>query len=424
MLIVHAADIHLDSPLVGLEKYEGCPIQALRSATRGALESLVSHALEEQADVVLLAGDLYDGAWKDYATGLFFVKQMARLREANVPVVMVRGNHDAESEITKRLKLPDNVHDLRTREPESIVFEELGLAVHGQGFSRRDLTDDLAKRYPPPAPGAFNVGLLHTALWGREGHEPYAPTSLGVLKDRGYDYWALGHVHRREVVSREPYVVFPGNLQGRSAREAGPKGATFLTVESGRARNLEHRPVDVVRWADLEVRVREEDAVDDVLERIQSTALEVVADAGTRLVGARVTLYGRSSSAALCAESAEALSAGVRAAVVDAAGEQVWVGSVRVHVRPAVDADALADGEALAADPVAHLVRSIRALSGDEAELRALAGELADLGEKLPEALRHDAAAAFFDDPAAMRPVLNDVEDLLLARVALPAEGE
>ncbi len=419
MLIVHAADIHLDSPLVGLEKYEGCPVAQLRSATRGALEALVSAALDERADVVLVAGDLYDGAWKDYATGLYFVKQMARLREASIPVVMVRGNHDAESEITKRLRLPENVHDLRTSDPETVVFEELGLAVHGQGFARRDLTDDLARRYPPPAHGVFNVGLLHTALSGREGHELYAPTSVGVLRDRGYDYWALGHVHRREVVARDPYIVFPGNLQGRNAREAGPKGATFVTVEGGRVRDAEHRALDVVRWADIEVRVHEDDVADAVLERVARAVAEVATDAGDRIVGARVTLYGRSSRLELTADRAAELTAGVRAAGLEAAGEQVWIGSVRVRTRPAIDADALAASASGQADPVAHLVRAVRDLAGDEAGLQALAAELGDLAEKLPDELRHDPAAAFFDDPAAMRAVLEDVEDLLLARVAL-----
>src|SRR5690606_7457206 len=120
--------------------------------------------------------------------------------------------------------------------------------VHGQSFPQRATTDDLAARYPARVPGVFNVGLLHTSIDGREGHEPYAPTSLATMRSKGYDYWALGHVHAREVVSTEPYVVYPGNLQGRHARETGPKGATVLTVEGGVVESIEHRALDVCRW--------------------------------------------------------------------------------------------------------------------------------------------------------------------------------
>jgi DNA repair exonuclease SbcCD nuclease subunit len=422
VLIVHAADIHLDSPLVGLEKYEGCPVDALRGATRGAFEALVSAALGERADLVLLAGDLYDGAWKDYATGLFFVRQMVRLKEGGIPVVMVRGNHDAESEITRKLRLPDNVADLSTSEPETRIFEELGVAVHGQGFVRRDLTDDLARRYPIPAAGAFNVGLLHTALWGREGHELYAPTSLGVLKDKCYDYWALGHVHRREVVARDPFIVFPGNLQGRHVRETGPKGATFITVDGGRIREVEHRVLDVVRWADVDVAVAEDDSLDAALERVRTELVRVAAEAGDRTVGARVTLSGRSASSGLFADRDGEIVAGVRAAAIEAAGEQIWIGSARSRIRPAIDVEALAAAAAGSADPVAHLVGSIRELSRDDERLTALAAELGDLADKLPEELRKDPSAAFFDSPEAMRALVADVEDLLLGRIALANE--
>ncbi len=422
MLIVHAADIHLDSPLVGLEKYEGCPVDVLRGATRKAFEALVTTALEERADLVLLAGDIYDGAWKDYATGFFFVKQMVRLQSGGISVVLVRGNHDAESEIARKLKLPENVRDLSTASPESFEMEQLGVAVHGQGFARRDLTDDLAKRYPPPAPGAFNIGLLHTALWGREGHELYAPTSMGVLADKGYDYWALGHVHRREIVSRAPYVVYPGNLQGRHVRETGPKGATFVTAVSGKIRDVEHRVLDVVRWADIDVRVTEADAVDDVLERARDEIAKIVGDAGDRTVAARVTLSGRTGVRALLAEHEGDVAAGVRVAAMEAASDQIWIGSVRVRTRPAIDIDAALSSASESSDPVVHLLKRMRDLGADDAALLALSGELSDLADKLPEELRRDPAAAFFDDPNAMREVLGDVRDLLLGRIALSEE--
>ena len=105
---IHAADIHLDSPLRGLDKYEGAPVESIRGATRRAFANLVSLSISEHVDFVILAGDIYDGDWKDYNTGLFFVKELSRLEEAGIPVVLLYGNHDAQSRITKSLTLPEN----------------------------------------------------------------------------------------------------------------------------------------------------------------------------------------------------------------------------------------------------------------------------------------------------------------------------
>jgi len=121
MKVVHAADIHLDSPLCGLARYEGAPVERIRGATRRALENLVGLCEQEQAGLLLIAGDLFDGDWRDYSTGLFFVAQMARLRKSGVQVVMLRGNHDAESQVCKSLRLPDNVHELSTRKAQTIA---------------------------------------------------------------------------------------------------------------------------------------------------------------------------------------------------------------------------------------------------------------------------------------------------------------
>ncbi|HEV3260722.1 MAG TPA: DNA repair exonuclease, partial [Gemmataceae bacterium] len=120
---LHAADIHLDSPLRGLEQYEGAPIQQVRGATRRALESLVQLALDEKVDFVLLAGDLYDGDWRDFHTGLFLVRQMARLHEARIPVFSLAGNHDAANKMTRSLSLPDNMTTLSTKKPETRVLD-------------------------------------------------------------------------------------------------------------------------------------------------------------------------------------------------------------------------------------------------------------------------------------------------------------
>src|SRR6202011_3159455 len=135
---LHAADIHLDSPLKGLERYEGAPVEQIRKATRRALENLVQLAVMEKVDFVLIAGDLYDGDWKDYNTGLFFLAQMARLRSAEIKVFILSGNHDAANQLTKHLRPPENVRFLSDRKPETVRLDEIGVAIHGQGFAKRE----------------------------------------------------------------------------------------------------------------------------------------------------------------------------------------------------------------------------------------------------------------------------------------------
>jgi len=266
---IHVADIHLDSALHGLERYEGAPVEEIRSATRRAFDNLIELAIDEEVTFVLLAGDLYDGDWKDYNTGLYFMERMGRLREAGIRVYMVAGNHDAASQITKHLRLPDNVTMFATRVPEQIILDDLNVAIHGQGFATRAVTEDLSQAYPQGDPQFFNIGLLHTCLDGKPGHEPYAPCTVDGLRSKGYQYWALGHIHKREVLSQDPWIVFPGNIQGRHIRETGPKGCTLVTVDNGEVVEVEHRDLDVMRWSLCEVDVTDSETVDDIYEQVR-----------------------------------------------------------------------------------------------------------------------------------------------------------
>ncbi len=300
MKIVHAADLHIDSPMVGVEKYPGVPVERLRSATRDAFKNLVTFTLDEGAALLILAGDIFDDNWRDYATGLYFLRELGRLRDAGTKVVLLRGNHDAAGHVTRKLLLPkEYVTELSTKKAESIVFEELGVAVHGQGYAQRETTQDLALSYPTPVSGLLNIGVLHTSLDGREGHASYAPTNVRTLEAKGYDYWALGHVHAREVVSREPWVVFPGNLQGRSVRETGAKGATLITAQGGAITEVTHVPQDVVRWNVLDVDAtdaQDDEAVLGLFERAleeQGRALESRLGVARVRIKVNQRLFGR-----------------------------------------------------------------------------------------------------------------------------------
>lgn len=403
MKIVHAADLHIDSPLRGLVDYDGAPLLEIRGATRRAFENLVDLCIDEAASLLVIAGDLYDGDWKDYSTGLFFVEQMVRLREAGVRVAWVRGNHDAASKITKHLNAPGNVRELSCSAPETVVYDDLGVAVHGVGYATREVTDNLAVSYPAPQRGLFNLGLLHTSLDGRPGHASYAPCALDQLRAREYDYWALGHVHQREVCSEEPWVVFSGNLQGRHVNETGAKGASLVVVEGGQVRSVEHRAVDVVRWARCEVSLQTAHTFDEALEtcaeRIRSAQLK----AEGRLLACRVIVSGATQAHAALAAHRERLVAELRALGLD--WGNLYVERVELRTQPAIDLDRLRRRD----DAIGELFRGLGDMAGDEEALSALRAEVLSGLEGLPQELLRGES-----DPAEL---LAEAEGLLLGRL-------
>jgi DNA repair protein SbcD/Mre11 len=411
LTVVHAADIHLDTPLIGLARYEGAPVERIREATRRAFSALVELCITKHAELLLLAGDLYDGSWKDYSTGLFFAAEMSRLRDAGVQVAWIRGNHDAASQITKRLKLPDNVRELPCKQADSIVYEQLGVAVHGQGFATREVKDNIALAYPDPLPGLVNFGLLHTSVTGREGHEPYAPCRLEDLVRKGYDYWALGHVHARELLARDPWVVFSGNLQGRHARETGPKGATLIEIDSGRVASVEPAVLDLVRWAICRVDASDCDSPDDVLDGVRRALERELEPSEGRLLAARIVIEGTSRAHVALGDDLERWLHDVRAVATDTAYGDVWVEKVLVQTEPAFDLDELRGRD----DPLGHVVRALDRLRQDEASLRELVPELAELRARLKEVGGTDGAS--FDAPERLLAAVDDVERLLLPRL-------
>ena len=246
---IHAADIHLDSPLRGLEKYDSAPVEDMRNATRRAFENLVNLAISEEVAFVLIAGDLYDGDWEDWNTGLFMVGEFTRLKEKQIPVFVVSGNHDAQNKMTKQLPMPENVTFFSADHPESVTLDSSSVAIHGQSYASMSVEKDLSLNYPVPSSGYFNIGLLHTSAAGYANHETYAPCSVEYLKEKGYDYWALGHIHKREILHEsDPVIAFSGNLQGRHIRETGPKGCLLVHVDHDHSIEVEFQSLDVFRW--------------------------------------------------------------------------------------------------------------------------------------------------------------------------------
>jgi DNA repair protein SbcD/Mre11 len=384
MRFLHAADVHLDSPLRGLDEYEGAPVQALRGATRKAFAALVQLALAERVDFVILAGDLYDGDWPDYNTGLFFVNRILELARAGIPVISLSGNHDAASRITARLTLPANVHTLPTAEPGTIRFDNLRVAVHGQGFARPAETRNLAVGYPAPVAGFFNVGVLHTALDGREGHAPYAPCTIDELVGRGYDYWALGHIHKRESAngSRRPRIEFPGNLQGRHVREPGAKGCLLVTVDGNGNAIPEFRPLDVFRWEVVSVEAAAAESIPDVLEATRAMISDVRDGSDGRPLAIRVIIYCSESMSFCLASDPEQFRADLRGQ----AGGDVWIEKIKIAPTRADQAEEPTLSED-AASELRAVLDELRS-QPDDARTVFASGDCGKLVNRLPPHLR------------------------------------
>ncbi|OYW36922.1 MAG: hypothetical protein B7Z35_11240 [Hydrogenophilales bacterium 12-61-10] len=416
MRFIHCADIHLDSPLRGLDFYEGAPAAEMRQATRRAFANVVDLAIDRAADFVLIAGDIFDGDWPDFNTGLYFAAQLRRLAEADIRVFLTYGNHDAVSKLTKSVPLPKNVFSFPADRAATEVIASLGVAIHGQSFASEAVTADLSAAYPTPLGGLLNIGVLHTALSGREGHQPYAPTTADRLADKGYDYWALGHVHTREVVRENPWIVFPGNTQGRHARERGAKGCMVVEAEPGTGiQSVEFVATDVARWDHLVIDIAALASEDALHAAVQAGVRATQGAAGGRTLALRLTLTGRGPLHHAIVSNRASLRPQLAALIGDASAGMAWLEKVRIKVTAPLDLARLAERD----DPIGLLIRSLDTLAADPAEMRALADSaLADFWKKLPPELSGTENAGSLDSAAALADALAQAREQLLDALA------
>jgi exonuclease SbcD len=393
---LHAADLHLDSPLLGLASKSADYAARVDRASRDAFENLIALAIDQGCSFVVLAGDIFDGDLRNFETGLFFINQMRRLEDAGIQAFMILGNHDAENRFAGKLSLSANVHVFDSKQAEAVAVPALQVTVHGRSFPQRDVTENIARDYPAAIAGHFNIGVLHTACQGSgSDHAPYAPCTVEQLVNHGYDYWALGHVHARAVLNTDPYVVYSGNLQGRSPRETGPKGATLVSVADGRVTEVEHHDLDVVRWLTVTVEANESETRSELLDHIRKSIEQACADAGDRAIALRLRLVGETAFHHRMLIEPSALREDVAALLATLAGD-IWLEKLVIATAPPAQPASL--------DPTVsgRLLAEIEAPDADQTLNEMVAACLAEVRAKMPagahaeeffETLRDEAPA-------------------------------
>ncbi|MFA8390895.1 exonuclease SbcCD subunit D [Burkholderia ubonensis] len=413
MKFIHAADIHLDSPLHGLSAYPDAPAAQLRNASRDALRQLVDRAIEEEVAFLVIAGDLYDGDWKDHNTGIFFGQQMGRLRKAGIRAFVLWGNHDAESEMTRKLTLPDNVAVFSHRKPEVHRLPEFNVALHGQSFKDKAVVENLAVGYPEPVPGCFNIGVLHTALEGYTAHASYAPCTLAELHAKGYDYWALGHVHEFQQWSGPSTIVFPGNLQGRHIRETGRRGAVLVTVEGGETR-VERLYLDVLRWEAVAVDAADCVTIADLARKIGQSLEALLTVDGHVPRAVRVTVTGRTPAHGLFFGRATQLRAEVLNQIGIIGNERLWLEKVKV----ATSAMDLSHGETEQLEALEDLKQILADAAHDPEFLALLERDLKPFVGKVRSEVKEEVPLLSLARSGELTALVQQVGPALLARLA------
>ncbi len=276
------------------------------------------------------------------------------------------------------------MHVFETRKASTFRLESFRVALHGRSFKEAATEHNLVTGYPPPVEGWLNIGVLHTALEGYKAHATYAPCSLAELVAKGYDYWALGHVHEHAILHQKPWIVFPGNLQGRHIRETGARGAILVNADESGIRTVERLPVDVLRWHRLEVDISEDQTLEDVVRRVGRAFGQLLsATPDDRYLSVRVVLKGRSAAHGLLFGLESQLREEVLGQAAGQGVDRLWVEKVRIESLPPLEIESL-DSRS---DAFADLQELLVTAPEDESLLKSLLDDLRPLVDRASQEL-------------------------------------
>jgi DNA repair exonuclease SbcCD nuclease subunit len=302
--------------------------------------------------------------------------------------------------------MPENVKIFSTKKPETVLIEELNIAVHGQGFHQRAVTENIAASYPEGLSDYFNIGILHTSVTGREGHETYAPCQIETLLSKQYDYWALGHVHKSEILYEDPWIIFPGNIQGRHIRETGPKGCTLVTIDDGKIISVDQRDLDVLRWCFCTVSALDAETPDVILERVREEVLKEYDQNPGKTLAVRILVTGSCKAHESLMKDPDQWISQIRADATDLSSGLIWIEKVTFRTSPKFDHDKIQG-------PIRDLIQYIQGIEAGDIFLKYLKEDYPKLKGKLPRELYKGENALDLESPDKAKILLEDAKHLL-----------
>jgi exonuclease SbcD len=299
LTFIHAADLHLDSPFKGMEaNVPPALFERMKESTFRSFARIIDKAIAKRVDFVVLSGDLYDAETRSLRAQIFVRDQLSRLHHYHIPVYIIHGNHDHLGGSWAAIDFTDNVHIFKESYVERKAYYrdgELMAYLYGFSYCQKAVTENMTRQYQKEEGAPFHIGLLHGSIDGNNEHSRYAPFSVNELAEKGFDYWALGHIHKRSIVSEEPPIIYPGNIQGRHRKETGEKGCYLVTLEKGSASWVFLPTADII-WSEAEISIEGLQQMDELLQRCYETMNQLRREQEGVLVSLTFSGYGEVAS--------------------------------------------------------------------------------------------------------------------------------
>lgn len=267
---IHTADLHLDSPFRGLSNLPESLFKRARESTFHALDRLIDYAILEDVDFIVMSGDLFDGENRSLRAQSKLKKSLEKLNDYQIPCYIIHGNHDHLNGSWISLSWPSNVFFFQEKvDFYTFIKNDIKVNIYGFSYPDRNVLENRAHEYERQGEADYHIGLLHGQAEGHTGHDPYAPFTVKQLLKTNFHYWALGHIHKRQILHENPHIVYPGNTQGRHRNELDEKGCYLVELTKTQT-TLRFLQTSIIDWKEVTISIEDFNNLEDFMAICES----------------------------------------------------------------------------------------------------------------------------------------------------------